>query len=163
MAARHRTAMAMAAHNRRLTVFLGSELRRAETRFCARRKGDSSFTSRSTRRASSSSSRACSPRGRSAPAGYNSSSKMVGLLFRAISSDSCRQGIAELSQYSCISEFEIDEKSRDLHRQEPDWIRARRSGNCGRWDFRNRRTWREQVAHAKATETPAGRLELLCA
>ena len=37
--------------------FSGSELRRAETRFCPRRKGDSSSTSRSTRRASSSSSR----------------------------------------------------------------------------------------------------------
>src|SRR5580765_1373773 len=100
----------------RLTVFLGSELRRAETRFCARRNGDSSATSRSTRRASSSSSRV--ELGWEFPAygGYNSSCKMVEPDFRAISSGQLSPGIAELFHYSGKSRNEIWEKLRDLHR-----------------------------------------------
>ena len=62
----HRTAAATEAHSRRLAVFLGSELRRAETRFCPRRKGDSSSTSRSISRASSSSGSWSPPRADSA-------------------------------------------------------------------------------------------------
>src|SRR5215470_227323 len=52
------TAMATIAQNRRLAVFFGSGPRRAGTRFCARRNGDSFSASKSIRRASSSSSRA---------------------------------------------------------------------------------------------------------
>src|SRR5215470_5424176 len=52
------TAMAAIAHNSRAAVFLGSGPRRAGTRFCARRNGDSFSASKSIRRASSSSSRA---------------------------------------------------------------------------------------------------------
>src|SRR5437016_5720225 len=36
---------------------------------------------------------------------------------------SCRQGIAELFQYSFISRIEIDKKSEDLHRREPHQVR----------------------------------------
>src|SRR3954468_15122463 len=49
---------------------------------------------------------------------------MVGL-FRAISSGQLSPGIAEPLQYSCKSRIEIREKSKDLHRREPDWVRAR--------------------------------------
>src|SRR5215467_7243971 len=97
-------------------VFLGRVLRRAETRFCARRNGDSSFTSKSTRRTSSSSSRGFDeefPAG----GGYNSSCSMVGLGFRAISSGQLSPGIAELLHYSRKSRNEIWEKSGDLHRR----------------------------------------------
>src|SRR2546422_6659766 len=72
---------ARAADLRRVAAFFGRELRRTETRFCARRNGDSCSTSRSSSRASSISSRANSSLG-----GYNSSCEMVGLLFRAINS-----------------------------------------------------------------------------
>ncbi len=117
-------AAAIEAHSRRLAVFLGSELRRAETRFCPRRNGDSSSTSRSTRRASSSSSRGIARA--SARAGrVQLLLHDGGLLFRAISSGQLSSGIAELFHYSCISRIEIDEKSKVLHRQEPGWVRAR--------------------------------------
>src|SRR5437588_10019970 len=115
-----RIAAAMNAHSRRLAVFLGSELRRAETRFCPRRNGDSSSTSRSTRRASSSSSRATA-----APGGYNSSCKMVGLAFRAISSGQLSSVKRQmLHKYNGFPQGEIDKILVLLHRQESGWIRA---------------------------------------
>src|SRR5947207_12491962 len=45
-------------HSRRVAVFFGRAERRAGTRFCARRNGDSFSASKSSRRASSRSSRA---------------------------------------------------------------------------------------------------------
>src|ERR1700751_88992 len=72
------TKTAIATHSKRVAVFLGSGLRRTETRFCARRNGDSFSASKSSRRASSSSSRAGS-----LAVEYNSS-WMVELLLRAI-------------------------------------------------------------------------------
>src|SRR3954465_5008062 len=117
MAETHNNIARIKAHSRRLAVFLGSEPRRAETRFCARKNGDSSSTCKSTRRASSSSSRG------GALGGYNSSCMMVEPLFRAIKSGQLSRGIAELFHYSRNSRIEIDQKLRDLHRWEPDWIR----------------------------------------
>src|ERR1700757_4591174 len=118
MAATPRIPTATETQSRRWAVFLGSELRRAGTRFCARRKGDCWSTSRSIRRASSSVSRVS---GGEFPAygGYNSSCKMVELDFRAISSGQLSPGIAELLHYSRKSRNEIREKLRDLHRREP--------------------------------------------
>src|SRR5215469_14726354 len=110
---------AMQPQIKRWAAFLGSVLRRAETRFCARRNGDSSSTSRSTRRASSSSSRAELGREFPATGGYNSSCKMVEPDFRAIISGQLSPGIAELLHYSRKSRDEIWEKLRDLHRREP--------------------------------------------
>src|SRR5262245_51131655 len=52
--------MALIAQNSRFAVFFGSGPRRAGTRFCARRNGDSFSASKLIRRASSSSSRASS-------------------------------------------------------------------------------------------------------
>src|ERR1700756_5578172 len=116
MAATNKRTAAMAVHSRRLAVFLGSELRRAETRFCARRNGDCSSTSRSTRRASSSASR-LSVAEFPAYSGYNSSCSTVELDFRAISSGQLSPGIAEPLHYSFKSRNEIREKLRDLHRR----------------------------------------------
>src|ERR1700758_3884096 len=109
MAATHRMAAAPHAQSRRLAVLFGRVLRRAETRFCPRRNGDYSSTSRSIRRASSSSFLEKSARSVSALGGYNSSCKMVGL-FRAINSGQLSRGIAEPLHYSRISRIEIDEK-----------------------------------------------------
>src|SRR5580700_3497594 len=147
----NRAAAAMPAHSRRLAVFFGMALRRAETRFCARRKGDSSSTSRSTRRASSSVSRgesSCdrlarerserkesdrefserefserefserkySEREDSALGGYNSSCRMVGLPFLAISSGQLSWKSLEQSQYSPTCGTKVDKKFVVLHR-----------------------------------------------
>src|SRR6476659_4682511 len=60
MAKTHATRIAKIAHRILAAVFFGSGLRRAGTRFCARRNGDSFSASKSSRRASSSSSRAAS-------------------------------------------------------------------------------------------------------
>src|SRR5581483_3308982 len=90
-----RAANAIAAHNRRAAVFLGSGLRRTDTRFCARRNGDSFSASKSSRRASSSSSRAGPLDG-----GYNSS-WMVVLLLRAINRSVVVE-IAEQFHYNVI-------------------------------------------------------------
>src|SRR5580704_2436274 len=131
-----------AAHSRPFTVFFGRVLRRAETRFCARRNGDSSSISRSTRRASSISEsrsfrsrsiRSCLfrpclfrpwrlARADGALGGYNSSCKMVEPDFRAISRVSCRCGIAEPSNYNFISRFEIDKILVLFHSRESEWI-----------------------------------------
>src|SRR5579872_2354043 len=123
MAPAHRATTPTEPHKIRFAVFFGSELRRAGTRFCARRNGDSSSTSRSTRRASSSSSREGSPRRGDALGGYNSSCMMVEPLFRAIKPELSR-GIAELFHYSCNSRNEIDQKLEVLHRWEPGWVRG---------------------------------------
>src|SRR4029077_11169563 len=87
------TETAIATHNRRAAVFLGRGLRRTETRFCARRNGDSFSASKSSRRACSSSSRA-------GPLAveYNSS-WMVVLLRRAINRSVVVE-IAEQFQYN---------------------------------------------------------------
>src|SRR5579872_772657 len=86
---------AIATHNRRVAVFLGRGLRRTETRFCARRNGDSCSASKSRRRASSSSSRA-----ESLTVEYNSS-WMVVLVLRAINRSVVVE-IAEQFQYNVI-------------------------------------------------------------
>src|ERR1700722_18274057 len=86
---------AIATHNNRAAVFLGRGLRRTETRFCARRNGDSFSASKSSRRASSNSSRADS-----LAVEYNSS-WMVVLLLRAINRPVVVE-IAEQFQYNFI-------------------------------------------------------------
>src|SRR5437762_9052685 len=102
-------AMAATAHSRRAAVFLGSGPRRTGTRFCARRNGDSFSASKSSRRASSISSRAVS-----SDVGYNSS-WMVELPFRAIYR-SVVVGTAEQIQYNFFTELEIEEMLVLLHR-----------------------------------------------
>src|SRR5205085_10775828 len=91
-----RTKTAMAIHNNRVAVFLGRGLRRTETRFCARRNGDSFSASKSSRRASSSSSRA-----ESLAVEYDSSWMVVLLLRRAINRSVVVE-IAEQFQYNVI-------------------------------------------------------------
>src|SRR6185312_3432803 len=99
MAAPRAVAAAMntadATHKSRVAAFLGRGLRRTETRFCARRNGDSFSASKSSRRASSSSSRA-----ESLAVEYNSS-WMVVLLLRAINRSVVVE-IAEQFQYNVI-------------------------------------------------------------
>src|ERR1700719_3584434 len=95
--------MASATHNSRAAVFLGRGLRRTETRFCARRNGDSFSASKSSRRASSSSSRAVS-----SDVEYNSSWMVVPLL-RAINR-SVVVGTAEQFHYNFIRTT-IEDKS----------------------------------------------------
>src|SRR3954470_13310466 len=90
-----RTKTAVAIHNNRVAVFLGRGLRRTETRFCARRNGDSFSAAKSSRRASSSSSRA-----ESLAVEYNSS-WMVVLFLRAINRSVVVE-IAEQFQYNVI-------------------------------------------------------------
>src|SRR6266568_1569678 len=95
--------MAKTAHSRRVAVFFGSGLRRAGTRFCARRNGDSFSASKSSRRASSNSSRAGS-----SGVEYNSS-WMVAEPRRAINR-SVVEETAEQSQYNFSSTQRIEEK-----------------------------------------------------
>src|SRR5215469_13200503 len=99
-----RMATAIKPQSRRCAVFLGSELRRAETRFWARRNGDSSSTSRSTRRASSSSSRRSDGKF-PAYGGYSSSWRMVEPDFRAISSGQLSQ--ESLSLFTIAANLEM--------------------------------------------------------
>src|SRR5436190_19491632 len=103
--------MATIAHSNRAAVFFGSGPRRADTRFCARRNGDSFSASKSSRRASSSSSRA-------GPSGveYNSS-WMVDPLLLAINR-SVVVGTAEQIHYNFSAVREIEEK----------WIRFAQGG-----------------------------------
>src|SRR5215472_17409901 len=91
------TPIATTAHSRRVAVFLGSAARRTETRYCARRNGDSFSASKSIRRTSSSSSRADS-----SGVEYDSS-WMVAPLRRAINR-SVVVGTAEQVHYNFISE-----------------------------------------------------------
>src|SRR6185437_2313816 len=101
--------MASAAQTSRAAVFFGSGLRRAGTRFCARRNGDSFSASKSSRRASSSSSRAVS-----SGVEYNSS-WMVEPLFRPIYRSVVVE-IAEQIQYNFSVAREIEEILILLHR-----------------------------------------------
>src|SRR5689334_9108679 len=107
------TSSASTTHFNRLAAFFGRGLRRTETRFCPRRKGDSCSTSRSTSRLSSSPSRACSSLG-----GYNSSCWMEGPLFRAIRSGQLSSvNRREQENYNFFSRNEIGEISSFLHRK----------------------------------------------
>src|SRR5258708_34924363 len=96
------TNAASATHFKRLAVCLGRDPRRAETRFCPRRKGDACSVSRSSRRESSKDS--CS--GAWLGSGYNSSWSIVELDFRATRSVSCRQKTAEQNHYNFFSRIE---------------------------------------------------------
>src|SRR5690349_4207061 len=101
------TSSASITHFNRLAAFFGRGLRRTETRFCPRRKGDSCSTSKSTSRLSSSPSRACSSLG-----GYNSSCWMEGPLFRAIRSGQLSSvNRREQENYNFFSRNEIGEIS----------------------------------------------------
>src|SRR6476659_740926 len=101
MAKTHATRIAKIAHRILAAVFFGSGLRRAGTRFCARRNGDSFSASKSSRRASSSSSRAGS-----SGVEYNSS-WMVEPPFRAIYRSVVVE-IAEQIQYNFSLAREIE-------------------------------------------------------
>src|SRR3954454_17600533 len=102
--------MTAKAQTTRAAVFFGSGLRRAGTRFCARRNGDSFSASKSSRRASSISSRAVS-----SGVEYNSS-WMAELPFRPIYR-SVVVGTAEQIQYNFFTELEIEEILVLLHRR----------------------------------------------
>src|SRR5206468_9396152 len=104
------TTIAKIAHSNRAAVFFGSGPRRADTRFCARRNGDSFSASKSSRRASSSSSRA----GPSAVE-YNSS-WMVEPLLLAINR-SVVVGTAEQIHYNFSAVREIEKSWYVLHRE----------------------------------------------
>src|SRR5437870_11166203 len=101
MAKTHATRIASIAHRILVAVFLGRGLRRAGTRFCARRNGDSFSASKSSRRASSSSSRAGS-----SGVEYNSS-WMVEPLLLAINR-SVVVGTAEQIHYNFSALREIE-------------------------------------------------------
>src|SRR5581483_5264602 len=103
---------ATAAQIRRVAVFLGRVPRRTETRFWARRNGDSCSTSKSSTRGSSSSSRVGS-----SGSGYNSSWR-VEVFFRAMNPGQLSSGNRQRRiQYNCFSRIEIDKIWCVLHRR----------------------------------------------